>query len=381
MDRAIHFEGGVQFFSGGKRAGEWIMQKKQIGGYFPYEQLSDRPNHFLEGKTPVNGELKYFMSGRCGIYYALGDIIAEDQKRTAYVPVYTCETVLAPFHKAGFRLVFYEVDENLTPVFDPAVLDGISVLSLCGYYGFSRYDRDFVAECKRRGIKIIEDTTHSVFSADGIDPNCDYIAGSFRKWLGVPCGGFAIKTNGKFRIPVKPADPEHVSLRKACIALKNDFALQPQDQKKKIMEEGNALFWKSELKLREIFDAYASDEESVRILEYYPVDTLIRKRRENYQMLLDGINPNKAFRIVFDELPEGVVPSHLTLLAENRDFLQKELLQDGISSTAYWPVGPLIPREGFEKSRYVYDHVLSLPCDQRYGREEMEYICQVLNKL
>ena len=85
---------------------------KKIGGSFPYIALSDKPNGHLEQLTPEAGELKYFMSGRCGIYYALLDHKLTTDKLVAYVPLYTCETVLAPFHKAGYELVFYDFDEN-----------------------------------------------------------------------------------------------------------------------------------------------------------------------------------------------------------------------------------------------------------------------------
>ena len=84
---------------------------KKIGGSFPYIALSDKPNGHLEQLTPEAGELKYFMSGRCGIYYALLDHKLTTDKLVAYVPLYTCETVLAPFHKAGYELVFYDFDE------------------------------------------------------------------------------------------------------------------------------------------------------------------------------------------------------------------------------------------------------------------------------
>ena len=80
---------------------------------------------------------------------------------------------MAPFEKAGYQLKFYELDENLHSIFDERVLDEISVLSLCGYYGFCSYDHDFVRACKDRGIVIFEDVTHSLLSSDGIDPLCD----------------------------------------------------------------------------------------------------------------------------------------------------------------------------------------------------------------
>ena len=63
---------------------------KKIGGYFPYEALLPEKNNFLEGLCPDTGDLRYLMSGRCAIYYALEDYKNTDMRRIAYVPIYTC---------------------------------------------------------------------------------------------------------------------------------------------------------------------------------------------------------------------------------------------------------------------------------------------------
>ena len=39
-------------------------------------------------------------------------------------------------------------------IFDTAVIDEISVLSLCGYYGFCTYDHSFIKACKEKGVVI-----------------------------------------------------------------------------------------------------------------------------------------------------------------------------------------------------------------------------------
>ena len=59
--------------------------------------------------------------------------------------------VLAPFLKAGYELLFYDVSKDLTPIFDERVLDRISVVNLCGYYGFCSYDKEFIRKCSERG--------------------------------------------------------------------------------------------------------------------------------------------------------------------------------------------------------------------------------------
>lgn len=199
---------------------------KQIGGFFTYEPLPETENHYLENLCPPGGSLRFFMSGRCANYYALQDICLSDTKKVAYVPVYTCETVLAPFLKAGYELLFYDVSRDLTPIFDERVLDRISVVNLCGYYGFCSYDREFIRKCSERGIIIVEDTTHSIFSADGVDPHCDYVVGSMRKWIGVPAGGFAIKRKGGFSLPVLPPDETHLSMRSMSMRGKQQLCRQ-----------------------------------------------------------------------------------------------------------------------------------------------------------
>lgn len=354
---------------------------KKIGGYFPYETLLEKKNEFLEGLCPENGDLRYLMSGRCAIYYALKDYKYTDKRCVAYVPIYTCETVLAPFHKAGYTLLFYDFDENMNPVFDPAVLDQISIISICGYYGFSTYNREFVAECSRRGICIIEDTTHSIFSSDGIDPHCDYVVGSLRKWIGVAAGGFAIKTKGKFLSDPQTPHEKHLAIRKQCLDLKNHLEERSDEELEQIFQQGDALFWDAEMMLRQIFDSFGSDPESVFLIQHYPVEALKTKRRANYRYLLDHVLPSDKFRIVFPTLPEGTVPSHFTLFASDRDTLRAILLQHEIGSTTYWPVGPLVNLENHPNAQYIYDHVLSIPCDQRYGEKDMQKICDTLNSL
>lgn len=158
---------------------------RKIGGMFHYEPSTPIENGYFSSISSPNDDLAFTMSGRCGIYYCLQEIARHDTRKVAYVPLYTCETVLAPFEKAGYQLKFYELDQDLHSIFDTSVIDEISVLSLCGYYGFCNYDHDFVKACKEKGVVIFEDVTHSMLSTDGIDPLCDYFAGSFENGWGL----------------------------------------------------------------------------------------------------------------------------------------------------------------------------------------------------
>jgi len=353
---------------------------ENIGGYFSFEQLAETENHFFEELCPDSGDLAFLMSGRCAINYALEDIMLTDHKRVAYVPIYTCETVLAPFEKAGYQLLFYDVDRSMTPVFDKSVLDHISVLSLCGYYGFCTYDREFVGLCRECGVRIIEDTTHSILSWNGIDPCCDYIAGSLRKWIGIPSGGFAIKTQGHFTKRRLEPSFTHLAMRTAAMVEKEAWCHSSDPEAAQKLAAATTVFWDAEIMLRQIFDSYESDPESIHIMKHIDVNTIRQKRRKNYRYLLEHLIPSPDLTIVFPVLAEETVPSHFTFYARNRGAVQDYLAANGVSSTAYWPVPSAIQLTGHPDAAYIYDHVFSLPCDQRYGLKEMQYICHLLNQ-
>lgn len=335
-----------------------------IGGIFPFESTLSVDNGYFRDICPSEGDISFMMSGRCGIYRCLEDILPQDRKKVAYVPIYTCETVLAPYEKAGYHLKFYELDKNLRSVFDEKALDEISVLSLCGYYGFCSYDHDFVRACKERGIFILEDVTHSLLSADGIDPLCDYAAGSFRKWMGVSCGGYAMKRAGKFNAPLLPVDAHHLELRDQAIA-----------------QSSSDVFWEGELLLRKMFDSYASDSRSEFILRHADLETIRTRRRENFAAILRGLPPEpRGFQPVFPALTPEAVPSHFVLYAEDRDNFRRYLDERDVHSTVYWPVGPLVDLNGHNTARYIYDHIVALPCDQRYTSSDMDRIGEVLTE-
>lgn len=352
-----------------------------IGGYFSFDPLKGEENHFFEDLCPKDGNLKFLMSGRCGIYYVLEDIKLTDKKRVAYVPIYTCETVLAPFEKAGFELCFYDVDKSMTPVFEDSVLDNISVILICGYYGFCNYDRDFVRKCSEKGIVVLEDTTHSIFSKDGIDEHCDYIVGSLRKWIGVPSGGFAIKTKGEFTLPMLEPDPVHMSMRNYAMHTKKKVQENPDKYDVSELDDATTKYWDTEMMLRKIFDKYKSDKQSIYIMKHFDVQDVINKRVSNYRYLLDNMKPHPGLTIVFPLLTDKEVPSHFTLYARERSKTQDYLKQNGISTTAYWTKGPLIDLENHPDATYIYDHVFSIPCDHRYDNEHMKYICDTLEKM
>ncbi len=340
----------------------------KIGGMFELEKCSN--SNVTELKNSV-----YAMSGRCALYTCLKDI-GDDVKKVAYVPAYTCETVLGSYLKAGYSLRFYDIDpDNLKPIYREEDLDGVGVFALCGYYGFIRYDEAFLKKVKDRGIIILHDTTHSPYY---IDPIADYAAGSLRKWMGIASGGVAVKKAGPFKVAMLDAEEEHIKGRYKAMEERSE-ALRTGDDS--FNKKASETFWNTELRLREIFDSYKSDEESIYIAKHFDYDDMKSKRREHFEVIINGLEEPKGFKPIFTELKVHDVPSHFSIYADNRDDLQSFLRERNIASTVYWPIPPMLDDiTRYEGAKYIYSHIMSIQLDQRYDNAAMEYIAAALNE-
>lgn len=126
-----------------------LERNLHIGGAFPPEKMPAKSNDLESFLVGDKDDLKYMMSGRCGIMMALKDILLTDKKRVAYLPAYTCETVSGCFVRLGYQLRYYDVNRDMQPLYDENQLANISVFLLCGYYGFATFDNAFANLCRK----------------------------------------------------------------------------------------------------------------------------------------------------------------------------------------------------------------------------------------
>lgn len=349
----------------------------EIGGFFPYEEMQEEENGYIDLVCPDAGDVRHLMSGRCAIYLCLQDSLLSDPKKAAYLPAYTCETVSGCFVKAGYKIYYYDVDEHLTPIFDESLIGEISFLLICGYYGFSTFDLDFVKRCRSRGITVMQDTTHTAFSPNGACPEVDYIAVSLRKWMGVTSGGLAIKKNGVFKVSPLPADTEHLEIRKRALSTRQKYEKSGDEV---LNKESADAFWKAEWMLREIFDMQEGDEDSLYRIKHYPLAQAIEKRRENYAYLLEHLPENPAVRPIFPTLPEDSCPMFFAFLCDDRESLMAHLAANQIPPKVYWPVPPFIHIEEYPHAQYIYEHIMSISCDQRFDLDDMARVVEVFTQ-
>ena len=335
-----------------------------IGGIFKVEGKLSENNNLIE-KLKKDGDIQFLMSGRCALSHCLRDYIAEGGIPRAYVPVYTCETVLAPFIQLGFELSFYDVTKDFEPIFDDDLLASTPLVLFTGYYGFIRYSEKDLLKVKQNGNCIIQDMTHTLLNDEPYSVYADFVAGSFRKWIGVVSGGVAIKKDGKFKSEPTKIHEEHVSLRHQALSMASDC---------QSLDSTDKVFWSGEMLLREIFENQESDLESIAVVTHFNAAEVINKRRENYRYLSSKLKTLKEIELAFPELKEGETPSHLSIYSSDRDELQKYLRENMVKTTVYWPKGPAIPENKTYQADYIFNNILSVPIDQRYSFKEMDTI-------
>ena len=124
---------------------------------------------------------------------------------------------------------------------------------------------------------------------------------------------------------------------------------------------------------------YSIGELSARIQAELDVEELKQKRRENYNVLLKGLQNVAGLSILFQVLRDEVTPLYFPILVDDRTQWQDLLSNNDIYAPVVWPKADHCPEIDVHSQR-VYDKILCIPIDQRYGTDDMERIVNVINK-
>ena len=225
---------------------------------------------------------------------------------------------------------------------------------------------------------IFEDNTQSLFST-GILAG-DYAFSSTRKWWAVPDGG-VIYAN-------RPLDDVlWSSLRQDSRQLDK---LYPQALKSMILKSYvdypvsrvADLFAMVEEELEtytENGEAFLLSDFSRFIYECNTYKDLIQIRKRNERRLRSRID-NPCIRFAFDGFREEECPFQLPMYCETRDELWKYLVDRfNIYPSVLWRTHlyPEVNRIGC--SAQMGEQIFSLPVDQRYDEEDMDFLAEAVN--
>lgn len=325
------------------------------------------------------GDTVLTSSGRGAISLLLSQV--KVKKKTALLPAYICDSVILPFILNGYTCYFYDIKIDLSP--DLKCLDtfrDIGVFFHTGYYGFPTNSNllEIVKRFKSESAIIIEDVTHTLFSDYNRFYENDYYIASIRKWMGLPSGGFLASSMDIARETVQHNDM-FANIREEALLLKS-YYIKTLDNE--VKSRYLYLFSKGEDILENDLSPYHIDSISATIINILNANELKEKRRANFEILSEGLKCIEYIKPVFKELSENVCPLFYPIYVEaKRCEVRQKLTEKNIYCPIHWPLPKQISYSCNNSIEQIYNTILSIPCDQRYGSGDMERLISVIREL
>ncbi len=318
----------------------------------------------------------YFDSGRSALKYVISNIRMEGK---VLLPEFICESVIECF--SIDEVEFYKIKEDFE--IDVAdlkrkITNNTRLILLMHYFGRVQ-NLETLAVVRNIAdeydVVIIEDTTHSIFSRKSTIG--DYMICSIRKWIPVPRAGVAYSK--KNRINGFSIKRSMENQRFVGFLMKDQYIHQrgwETNFAKKYNQAYRAIFSSEEDKIDNQNDMLRCSDFSEFLIKCFDVESLKKKRKENYLYLknhLSELGFNPACVISREDCPM-VLP----LRVNNRDKLRKYLLQNRIYCAVHWPIDQIRIDERPIAIANA-ETLISLPIDQRYEKEDMDYLIKILS--
>jgi hypothetical protein len=311
---------------------------REIGGYFQLDQLINKPYH--ENLVELN-------TGRNALLY----LVNAKKIRKLYLPFFLCNSVSDMLNKHKINYEYYHIAKYFLPIFDQD-LKNDGYLYIVNYYG--QITDNVISGFKDKYKNIILDNTQSFFQKPVLGVDTIY---SCRKYFGVPDGAY-LSTDAI--LDEKLEEDQSSSRMKHILGRLEGQASDYYDEFKKNDESFKELPIKKMSQLtRNILGA----------IDY---EKVIEARNRNFKYLHDRLENTNILEI---KLPYG--PFAYPYYVENGIEIRKKLAEKKIYIPTLWPN---VLKENLEDS-IEYDYaanILPLPCDQRYGIEDMEMLYKKL---
>jgi len=288
---------------------------------------------------------------------------------TVWLPSYICDVVIDAAREPGVRLRFYAVDHSLKiPDNDwLAEIQAGDMVIFADYFGFDTWSWHGV-EARGRGARVVEDACQAMLNED-FSSHSDYIIFSPRKFIGVPDGGVLLAgKNTELPDADFPAPPAQWLLQatRASI-LRSEFD-----------RYGGERSWFKMFQSTEAngpMEPCRMSDLSAAILRIVDWATIKRRRRRNYEFLLSELGE----LAIFPNLPHDVVPLGFPIRVRNRNQVRQSLFNERIYPAVHWEIVDLIPAE-FIASHRLAREIMTLPSDQRYGRDDLKRMVAILKR-
>lgn len=351
--------------------------KKEIGSIFPLSNGNLCEAEAEEMHLP-NDKVYYSLCRE-----ALFDIAVSLSlsNRIVLIPAYTCQTVITPFEEAGWDCVFFPIKRNLR-IDIPAFLEAVtrynpSVIVIHPYFGMElNAEEESALLIASQDATIVLDLTQCLFSSKRY-PFVTFTVGSYRKWFPIPDGGFLENNYGLFPISQpKTENTEFIEREIAAMYLRGQYFENAEQRTKTIsirLSKAADHLAESNITPHRISSVAYS------LLLNEDFDIVQQSRIRNFAFLFRHIQDcDKVKKVCQNLIDVTTAPLYFAIYVDDRACLQRLLAQNAIYAPVIWSVRDeklLIN----EEVRYIFSHVLAIPCDQRYNNDDMQRVVEIIN--
>jgi len=360
------------------------------------------PSVLLSGKSdierhfPFSHDLsQYYYLARNAIWHGV-DALGLKPGDTVVMPAYHHGIEVETLLNKGLKLKYYRIDDQMRIDFEhleSLISPEISALYVIHYIGFPQDLKRISGLIARYPLKLIEDCALSLFSASAEGPLGtfgDISIYCLYKTLAIPHGGLLVVNDRKIALPAEPGKPDWIS----TAAYLSNRILDSMDTK------WNGLGYQFNNRLKSAARVFKrkipaeqvpiNTEELVEehlnlgisrithwLISRMNKDMIVKRRRDNYTYLVELLKGR--VEMPFMNLPDGVCPLFLSILAEDKRAFCSKLVGQGVGAVNFWSnPHPDVPSDEFPEVNYLRNHVLELPIHQGLEEKHMEFIASKL---
>lgn len=313
-----------------------------IGGYFELEL--QKGEHYHQEAIKLN-------TARNCLEY----ILRVRNYNRVYIPFYTCEVLIEPFHKLNIPYRFYHINEQFE-LADQVELAQSEAILYTNYFGLKQTYIEQLAKCY--GNQLIVDNAQAFFAPRIKDIDTFYSA---RKFFGVSDGAYLYTD-----MPLNETLPIDKSLPRSSHLLVR-------------IEEGaesgypDFQRYESELCNQPIKQMSRLTQAILCGVNYKAV---AERRLKNFQMLNDALSASNKVEIN----TSGAIYPMVYPYRNDNSALREQLIKNKIFVARYWPnVTKWCDEKSIEYA--MANSIIPIPIDQRYDFSEMSLMVDLILSL
>ena len=324
--------------------------------------------HYLQDKF----QAAYYDSGRSALR-AFADLLKPGDE--ILLPEFICESVIRCFRLKDIR--FYRIRDDFsvdTEDLQQKVNPNTRVLFLMHYFGSMQSPETLQSireTADRYECMVLEDTTHSIFTAA-----CtigDYMVCSIRKWMPVSSAGVLYCTRERTEFPAGNARQSRDNSRLYGFILKELFLKSRLDCNREYRE----IFAECEEKLDRQCEILGLSDLNRFIIECNGIQEIIQRRKKNAVYLEERLKTERPEVIPTVYWNRKDCPFAIPLRVRDRDAFRRYLMEHRVYCAVHWPEDEFMSDERKQAIKNARE-LISLPIDQRYGREHMNYLAETI---